>query len=165
MKGRRRESGTARGRGRALSCGVALALVLVALWAREEAARAAPPAGHYVNQGDGTVLDTKTGLVWQRNLSASTYTWEEAKTYCEDLPLAGGGWRLPSVFELSSLVDEQRTTAPTIDVTAFPDTPSAGFWSASPYALSSGLAWFVSFGFGGASGGVVSNSNRARCVR
>jgi hypothetical protein len=167
MTSRRRESWTARERGHALSRGVALALTLglLALCARDEAARAAPPAGHYVNQGNGTVLDTKTGLVWQRNLSASTYTWEEAKTYCTSLTLAGGGWRLPWVFELSNLVDEQRTSAPTIDLTAFPDTPSEWFWSASPYALSSGNAWYVGFHDGSAGYGVVSVSCRARCVR
>jgi hypothetical protein len=37
---------------------------------------------------------------------------------------------------------------PTIDLHAFPNTPSAVFWSSSPLASNGGLAWGVSFHFG-----------------
>jgi hypothetical protein len=113
-----------------------------------------------------TVIDIPKGLEWQRNLSASTYTWEQAKTYCEELVYDGrSDWRLPTRIELQSLVDYSKATAPTINVTAFPDTPSAAFWSASPYALSSGYAWRVYFSSGVALYDVVSYTYRARCVR
>jgi hypothetical protein len=113
-----------------------------------------------------TVIDIQKGLEWQRNLSGSTYTWEQAKTYCDDLVYDGrSDWRLPTRVELQSLVDYNKATAPTIDLTAFPDTPSSSFWSASPSALSSEYAWFVSFYNGNADVDDVFVARRARCVR
>lgn len=49
--------------------------------------------------------------------------------------------------ELASLVEE-RCTEPAINSRFFPNTPSSWFWSSSPYADGSGLAWGVYFGNG-----------------
>jgi len=58
-------------------------------------------------------------------------------------------WRLPSVDELRSIVDYSIPyPGPTIDTTYFPNTVSNWFWSASPYASSSGYAWYVDFSYG-----------------
>lgn len=56
------------------------------------------PAGYaeLVDNGDGTVTDTKTGLMWQK-ADAGTMNWETAIAYCKKLMLAGhSDWRLPS---------------------------------------------------------------------
>ena len=58
-------------------------------------------------------------------------------------------WRLPAVEELRSIVDYG--IAPpglTIDAYYFPNTLPLGFWSESPYAGNSDLAWYVNFGYG-----------------
>jgi uncharacterized protein len=59
----------------------------------------------FVDRGDGTVLDRRTGLVWQRGWGGAR-TWRPAMAYCEQnmAGLPGVGWRLPSIDELRSLI-------------------------------------------------------------
>jgi hypothetical protein len=136
-------------------CLAALMLGLASL------AGAATPADRYVPNTTGdTVSDSRTGLVWQGTVNASTYTWDAARSYCAGL---GGGWRLPSLKELLTLVDPTRPP-PTIDP-AFPNTPAEGFWSASPYVRSSGYAWLVFFSTGSSADSATSSAYRVRCVR
>ena len=67
----------------------------------------------FVDNGNGTVSDTSTGLMWQQDTDRQTgnkyyvlMTWEEALLYCENLQLGGyTDWRLPTVKELRSLAD------------------------------------------------------------
>lgn len=58
----------------------------------------------YTNNGDSTITDNNTGLMWQQIPSSKPMTWEEAKKYCEELTLGGyTDWRMPSVKELYSI--------------------------------------------------------------
>ena len=51
----------------------------------------------YQDNGDGTITDLNTGLMWQQVPSSSDYTWQEAVDYCESLELNGyDDWRMPS---------------------------------------------------------------------
>ncbi len=67
---------------------------------------------HYVtlpmrlrDNGDGTVSDLQTGLIWQRR-PAGPMTWDEAVRHAAGLVVAGADdWRLPSIKELTSLAD------------------------------------------------------------
>ena len=60
----------------------------------------------YNDNGDGTIKDNVTGLMWAQELSTSSYTWDDAVKYCDTLTLGGyTDWRLPSVKELWSLRD------------------------------------------------------------
>ena len=64
------------------------------------------------DNSDDLVLDKETGLIWARNayLTGTTLTWGDALNYCRGLTLGDRmGWRLPTVEELSSLVDPSRT--------------------------------------------------------
>ncbi|MFH0845324.1 MAG: DUF1566 domain-containing protein [Pseudomonadota bacterium] len=71
------------------------------------------PDGEFHNQfrdnGDGTVTDLATGLMWQKSGSADTITWKEAQDYIKELnrqALAGhSDWRLPTLEELASLME------------------------------------------------------------
>lgn len=47
-----------------------------------------------MDPGNGTVADTRTGLTWEKGVSEGVYTHEEALSYCAELSLADGGWRL-----------------------------------------------------------------------
>lgn len=62
--------------------------------------------------GDGVVRDPRTRLTWQAYTSANAghlVSIEEAERQCADLELDGhGDWRLPTVKELETLVDERR---------------------------------------------------------
>ena len=104
---------------------------------------------------NGLVTDSKTGLTWRRcsegqsfsantcTGSANTYTHEQALSYAKTQT----GWRMPSVKELSSLVDSS-VIGPAINGSAFPATPAYNAWASSPYAGDAGSAWFVYFGDG-----------------
>jgi hypothetical protein len=129
------------------------------------ASAAAPPGRFVVNAAAGTVRDGTTNLTWQRTVSGS-YTWAQATTYCQGLNLGvfSTGWRLPTKKELETLVDF-RALDPAIDVTAFPGTPADRFWTSTPYAGSSGSAWFVSFGYGYSNVYFTSDTYSVRCVR
>jgi hypothetical protein len=112
----------------------------------------------------GTVYDTKTKLTWQQAVPSGTYIWAGAKTYCAGLNLGGTGWRLPTVKELQTIVDDSQTD-PAIDTKAFPSTPTDYFWSSSPAAGSPSDAWFVHFFAGMTSSFDVPDACRVRCVR
>jgi uncharacterized protein DUF1566 len=117
----------------------------------------------YKVEAEGSILDVATGLTWQQAVDAGSYTWSAAKTYCAGL---GTGWRLPSVIELATIVDDTQKN-PAIDGTAFPNTPATEFWTSSAYAAPDlYYAWTVQF-FGGGehvfSGAV--GSPRVRCLR
>jgi hypothetical protein len=72
----------------------------------------------WVDNHDGTVSDTVTGLSWQQGdgqNDAGGRTWLNALAYCEGLNLAGrSDWRLPNIRELETLVDDSRYN-PSID--------------------------------------------------
>lgn len=74
----------------------------------------------FVDNGDGTVTDRATGLIWTKADSGRGMTWEEALRHAQGLTLAGqSDWRLPNAKELQSLVDYTRspdaTDSPAID--------------------------------------------------
>jgi len=115
--------------------------------------------------GDGTVGDNNgSGLEWQQGFSPGTQSQAASITYCTTLALDGGGWRLPTIDELRSIVDSSRG-APTIDTSFFPGTPSTPLWSSSPVAGSPSNGWLVDFNFGNAFYSGASIMDRARCVR
>lgn len=65
---------------------------------------------NFVDNGDGTITDNATSLVWLQNDSGDSLRWADAVAYCEDLSFAGADdWRLPNIKELHSLVDYSRS--------------------------------------------------------
>ncbi len=67
-----------------------------------------------VDQGDGTVADRATGLIWQQGDSGVGMEWEGALRYCVGLELAGrDDWRLPDAKELQSIADYERSPSAT----------------------------------------------------
>jgi hypothetical protein len=126
-------------------------------------ARADAPPGRYQVTAD-TVSDTQTGLTWQRILDPGSYTRANAITVCGSLSLAGGGWRMPSIKELQTLIDTSRLD-PSIDTTAFPNTPMTDFWAETGRAGSTTDAWAVLFSDGYVLSHPVSELHRIRCVR
>ncbi len=88
-----------------------------------------------VDNGDGTVTDTKSGLMWQRDEDGTERDYATAEKYCERLALGGQtDWRLPSKEELVKLaaVGIEELEA------AFPDLERERYWAASP---GSQLTW------------------------
>jgi len=124
--------------------------------------RATAPTSRYVDNGDSTVTDLATGLMWQRcteglfgaNCESGTATnfvnWQDALEFAAGSAFAGyGDWRLPNRRELTSLV-EHRCFRPAINAGVFPNTPDydVGFWSSTPTTGFELAAWVVSFARG-----------------
>lgn len=114
--------------------------------------KSCPMAGRFVDNGDGTVTDSCTGLMWQEATANipddddDRVTWTEALRYCENLEFAGhDDWRLPNVRELQSIVDYGRYQ-PSIDP-VFSSEPSF-YWSSTSHAEAPDIAWEVQFQYG-----------------
>lgn len=123
------------------------------------------PQPAYQDNGDGTVTDLSTGLVWQKTGDGYTGTWNIAINYCDDLTLGGqSDWRLPEYWELLSLVDYGKLTSPTINTDYFSST-SGGYWTSTIYSSSPTYRWQVYFQTGSTSYTHYTNSARTRCVR
>ena len=144
----------------------------------------------YTDNGNGTVTDNNTGLMWQKcsvgqnndascSGTAAAYNWYRASgTYdatnnpssqniCGSLSLGGfNGWRLPTIEELGDIVDYSRPLpGPTIVGAFFPNTVASNYWSSTADAYYPGHAWHVYF-----DGGYVDISGKGgslyvRCVR
>jgi hypothetical protein len=124
----------------------------------------------FVDNGDGTITDRATGLMWARTDSDSGMDWQHALAYAQvqnaSRYLGHGDWRLPNTKELQSIVDYTRspvaTTAakvgPAIDpmFTCTPITNEAGaadypyHWTSTSAIAQAGgtyaFAWYVAFG-------------------
>jgi uncharacterized protein DUF1566 len=106
-----------------------------------------PLEGRFVDNGDGTVTDTCTELMWQKDAIYNSSLWCDAITYCENLSFAGhSDWRLPNVRELESIIDYGRVN-PSIDPVfgagTWPDEPHIYYWSST--SISAAYAWYVGF--------------------
>jgi hypothetical protein len=66
--------------------------------------------GRFIAYDNGTVLDTKTNLMWAAKDNGGDIKWQDAKFYCENY--RGGGykdWRMPKLDELEGLYDESKS--------------------------------------------------------
>ena len=67
-----------------------------------------------VDNGDGTITDYATGLMWQKADDGKLYDWKQALAYADTLSLAGySDWYLPNAKELESIVDYSRSPSAT----------------------------------------------------
>jgi murein DD-endopeptidase MepM/ murein hydrolase activator NlpD len=120
---------------------------------------------HFIDNGDGTVTDMTTGLMWQQT-EAKAMTWEKALAYCKDLDLAGyRDWQLPNIRELLSLVDDS-SHEPSIDTAYFPGCRPSIYWSSTTHSAYPSFAWYVGFKDGQVrGGGHKGRRNYVRAVR
>jgi hypothetical protein len=81
-----------------------------------------------VREASGEIVrDAATKLAWQRRVSQAPVSWTAARRLCE-ARVPTGRWRLPTVNELQTLVDETHG-APMIDEALFPETPAEPTWT------------------------------------
>jgi len=106
------------------------------------------------DNGDGTITDRATGLIWQKGDSGKGLNWEQAFAYAGNLKLAGrNDWRLPNAKELQSIADYTRLPAidPSFQIGKLPDGEHPFYWSSTthldgPPDRQGGAAVYVAFG-------------------
>ena len=84
----------------------------------------------YVDNGDGTVTDTKTGLMWAATDNGEPINWNDARSYCQNY--SGGGhtdWRLPTLAELASLYNPKYKNKRGYNVPKLIDTSAQSLWA------------------------------------
>jgi len=114
----------------------------------------------FTDNGDGTVTDNCTGLMWQKGTAdvngdgeidgslegTDTLSWCDALVYCENLSFANhSDWRLPNVRELQGIVDYGRSE-PAIDPIF--GAVSEAYWSSTTVDNFPNNAWPVGFKLG-----------------
>jgi len=120
-------------------------------WIRCVAAPAVTPLPypHYVQVDTGEVQDVETGLIWAQASNNTLLSQTAAVAYCASLGLNGHTWRLPSVNELSSLVDDNPNiskVSPAIDQCVFSDTSANAYYmSSSIWGGTSPTPWALSY--------------------
>lgn len=128
----------------------------------------------FTDSGDGTIKDNVTGLSWQKcslgksgsdcsGGSIASHAWSDAGSQCANLNLEGTGWRLPTVTELTRLVNFG-TSYSTIDATKFPGTGASAYWTSTVHSTQA-WAWYVSFAQGNTWAINQTDTNYVRCVR
>ena len=100
------------------------------------------------------VLDRETGLVWERKtITGALCHWYAALWYCHTAYIGGRyGWRLPTVAELRTLVDEtQIHPFPALPVGhPFDNVMFSYYWSSTTDVNNTANAWIVYFSGGSA---------------
>ncbi len=122
-------------------------------------------SNRFTDNGDNTITDSKTGLIWAKEDDGKERNWKDAKAFCEnnEMKLPGEGWRMPSREELLTIVDLERY-GPAIDP-IFKIADGTWFWSSTPCASDAGGAWPVYFSDGYVSWSGMSGGCYVRPVR
>jgi hypothetical protein len=124
------------------------------------------PTARFTDNGDGTVTDKESKLMWMRcavgqtwvkgtcSGAAASLTWQGALDAAQAINKRGSfffsDWRLPQVPELAGIAERQCKN-PRINLTVFPDTPSDAFWTATsrPSKKVETFAFVLGFGADG----------------
>ena len=104
----------------------------------------------FMTNGDSTITDEATGLMWAQQDSVTGFNWEQALAWVEQQNTANylgyGDWRLPNAKELQSLADYTRspdtTGSPAIDplfnstgiVNEAGDTDYPAYWTGTTHS-------------------------------
>lgn len=104
-----------------------------------------PP--YFINNGNGTITDTVTGLMWQQ-VDGGEMTFDKALIYANDLVLGGySDWRMPSVLELNSLLNHDKNN-PALNTSFFTATAAQYWWSGQKQVNDGNKAWCANAGGG-----------------
>ncbi|MFI3294261.1 MAG: DUF1566 domain-containing protein, partial [Rikenellaceae bacterium] len=120
----------------------------------------------FADNGDGTITDKATELVWSKTDSKKAMNWSEALAYAEEMNsqnyLGHSDWRVPNAKELQSIVDYSRSPLstssaaidPIFEVSSIKDESGADdfpfYWSSTTHKRSGSMegsaAVYVAFG-------------------
>ncbi|MDM8558915.1 caspase family protein [Candidatus Parabeggiatoa sp. HSG14] len=144
----------------------------------------------YTDNGDGTVTDNRSGLIWLKNANCfGRQNWETAMQSAANLASGQCGlrdgsrrgmWRLPTKDEWGAMIDEKYVdrkswnqpalsntagTGPWKEGDAFSSVQAFNYWSSTTFANNAAYAWRVTLDFGRVHGNVKTFSNYVWPVR
>lgn len=125
----------------------------------------------FTDNGDETVSDFSTGLVWQKCVlgqnsddncsgSASLSSWADAENFCSNFTLGGKTWRLPTRADLATLADYSIDN-PVINSTFFPNLQTGTLWSSTSDVAN---IWGLDTGWGNFRSYAKTSSQMVKCV-
>jgi hypothetical protein len=116
------------------------------------------PIPRFTDNGDGTVTDNMTGLVWLKNANRfGMSTWSDALNDCNTLADDGiglndgsiaGDWRLPNIRELRSLIDYSQSSPALPNGHPFSGVQTDIYWSSTTFKASANHKWHVEISSG-----------------
>jgi quinol monooxygenase YgiN len=116
------------------------------------------PTPRFTDNGDGTVTDQLTGLVWLKNANPFGWrTWEQALRDCHELASGSHGltdgsvardWRLPNIREIESLVDYNNAGPCLPTGHPFTNVRPSSYWTSTSVAAAPTEAMFIILGVG-----------------
>jgi hypothetical protein len=116
------------------------------------------PNPRFTDNGNGTITDKLTGLLWLKNADCfGARTWNQALSDCNGLASGqcgitdgseAGSWRLANIDELLSLVDRSQIAPSLTSGHPFIAVRSENYWSSTTSLFNTNHAWFVWFGDG-----------------
>jgi hypothetical protein len=119
------------------------------------------PDPRFTDNGDGTVTDKLTGLIWLKNANCFTSrTWEQALSECGALANGAcglsdgsipGEWRLPHYKELFSLADPVNHSPALPSGHPFTNVQTSSYWSSTTYSSDTSAAWLMYMNLGSVS--------------
>jgi hypothetical protein len=119
------------------------------------------PLSRFVDNGDGTVTDNKTGLMWAGADNGRNINWKDAKIYYGRYRGAGYvDWRMPTQDELASLHDRKEKNSHGYQINKLIDLTACCPWASETRTIGGGAAnfnflhgyrfWYIqSFSLGG----------------
>ena len=101
----------------------------------------------FKDNGDGTITDNNTGLMWQKT-DGGEMIFDNAANYCKSLTLGGyTDWRLPTAIELFS-IHHFDANNPAVNTTYFTKTTAEYWWSSDIQADNATIIWVTNAGGG-----------------
>lgn len=120
---------------------------------------------HFTDNGDGTITDNLTQLVWEKIPYTGTLIWDRALTYAEGLTIGtSSDWRLPNIKELQSINNELATN-PSVFAPYFSNLGVHNYWSSTTLPNQTLSAWYWNTQFGITTYDSKTNANYVLCVR
>ena len=129
-------------------------------------------ANRFLDNGNGTITDNLTGLMWTKNadLAGGTKTWQGALDYVKSMNSGAGlggyhDWRLSNRKELFSLIDHSKWDPALPASHPFQNVQYDSYWSSTTHAYNTDYAWVVGMWYGGVKFSSKSNSTSVWPVR
>ena len=98
----------------------------------------------WIDNGNQTITDCQTKYVWQKKAEVEI-PWQEAIDYCYGLELSGGGWSLPTMGELGTLlVFPEDNDWPFCHIDPIFEGPCDSYWtSTEDYIQDTGWVYYI----------------------